>query len=85
MATELDDKVSLAVRRRGTVTLRRLAHDGRLVLRRSELDTAAGGDVPGYWVDVVPPANAATSRGFEITAESYTELLTMGVPEAKPN
>jgi hypothetical protein len=85
MLTGLDDKLNLAARRRGTVTLRRLAQDGRLVLRRSELEIAPGEETPSFWVDVVHPVNPSTRGGFEITEESYTQLLTMGVPVTKPD
>ncbi len=85
MLTGLDDKVKLAVRRRGTVTLRRLALDGRLVLRRSETYSEPDREASSFWADVVHPVNPSASGGFEITEESYTQLLAMGVPVAKPD
>lgn len=76
----LDEPVILADRR-GTTTLRRLAAEGRLILRRSGSYSAAGASEPrkAMWADVVSSSDPNATEGFEISQAAYDELRAMGV------
>ena len=65
-------------------TLRQLASDGRLLLRRSGSYPPAGSNEPrkALWTDVVNPRDPNATEGFEISRETYDALVAMGVPDA---
>ncbi len=68
-------------------TLRRLASEHRLVLRRSRSFSALGPSEPRalvLWADLTDPSSSPGTHGWEISEASYTELLAMGVPEIQP-
>lgn len=79
----IDEKIKLGTGK--LTTLRQLAHEVRLVLRRS----GSYAEIPGVtdprkalWADVVHPNNPNSSDGFEITQDDYDTLLALGVPDA---
>ena len=79
----IDEKIKLGTGK--LTTLRQLAHEARLVLRRS----GSYAELPGFtdprpalWADVVHPSDPNSTEGFEITREDYDTLLALGVPDA---
>ena len=82
----LDDAINLGAERRKPTTLRQLASEGRLVLRKSGSYRPAGSDEPrkALWVDIAHPTNPNATEGFEISAASYAELVDMGVAQVHP-
>jgi len=81
--TGLDDAINLANGRRQPTTLRRLAGEGRLFLRKSGSYRGSGATEPrkAFWADITRPGDPGVTEGFEITAATYDELREMGVQE----
>jgi len=78
--SKLDDQMTVGGE---TTTLRHLAAEERLVLRRSDV-YSPGGMVPtrqALWADLVD-LSAPGTHGWEISEDEYAELLKLGVPEA---
>jgi hypothetical protein len=71
----IDDPIVLE--RGERTSLRQLATEGRLTLRRSDSYGAdpAKTRTTKMWADVRP------GRGWEITEETYSQLKALGVPE----
>jgi hypothetical protein len=80
----LDEFIILGTRER--TTLRQLAGNGRIMLRRSQSYRPAEADSPrkALWADVSQPNNPNAPEGFEISEAVYAELLAIGVPEEAP-
>jgi len=80
----LDENLILGDRRK--TTLRDLAKEGRLILRRSGSYRPASSDEPrkALWADVVNATDPNATEGFEISETVYAELLAMGVAEDHP-
>ena len=83
----LDDLINLAAERRKPTTLRQLASEGQLILRRSGSYRPAGAAEArkALWADVAHPSDPNATEGFEIGAATYADLVKMGVPEAHPS
>jgi hypothetical protein len=80
--TTLDENIVLGT---GELTsLRRLARENRLVLRRSGSYRPQGATEPrkALWADIANPSDPNATKGFDINEADYKELLSMGVPEA---
>jgi hypothetical protein len=77
----LDEPFGLRDRER--TTLRLLASEGRLLLRRSRSYRPAGATEPrkAFWADVVRRDDPKATEQIEISEALFTELLAMGVPE----
>jgi hypothetical protein len=79
----LDEPIILGDRQR--TNLRRLAGEGRLILRRSGSYRPEGASAPrkALWADVVNAQNPNATEGWEINEADYSALLAMGVPEER--
>ena len=78
---KLDDQITV----RGEITtLRRLAAEGQLVLRKSGDYTPDGAPRgrEALWADITVPFPEPHHHGVEISEADYAELLKMGVRKA---
>lgn len=82
----LDEAINLGADRRKPTTLRQLAGEGRLILRKSGSYRPAGAAEPrkALWADVAHPTDPNATEGFEISPATYAELVKLGVREGGP-
>ena len=79
----IDQDLNLAAQRHRTTTLRQLAFDGRVSVRRSRRERQAGDDTStaAFMAIVAHPSDKNAAEAFPISRADYAELLVMGVPE----
>ena len=75
----VDEPITLGGPRGEVTTLRQLASDGRVVLRRSGPYRIEDSDET-LWAEVRRPDDPDATERFEIDAETYAELISTGVP-----
>jgi len=74
----LDEPITLGGHRGEVNTLRQLASEGRLALRRSGPYRAEDSN-EALWAEVRHPTDPDATESFDINKEDYAELLSIGV------
>jgi hypothetical protein len=79
----IDQDINIEAERHRTTTLRQLAFDGRLSLRKSrrERQTGDDGSTAAFMAIVAHPTDENRAEAFPISRMDYAELLAMGAPE----
>jgi hypothetical protein len=79
----IDQHINLGAQRHRTTTLRQLAFDGRLSLRKSRRERQTGDDTStaAFMAIVAHPTDENRVEAFPISRIDYADLLAMGVPE----
>ena len=75
----VDEPITLGGPRGEVTTLRQLASDGRVVLRRSAPYRIEDSD-EALWAEVRHPNDPDATERFEIDTETYAEMISLGVP-----
>lgn len=77
----VDEPITLGGPRGEVTTLRQLASDGRVVLRRSAPYRIEDSD-EALWAEVRHPNDPDATERLEINTETYAEMISLGVPRS---
>ena len=77
----VDEPIILGGPRGEVTTLRQLASEGRVVLRRSAPYRIEDAD-EALWAEVRHPNDPDATERLEINTETYAEMISLGVPRS---